>query len=512
MNDTVPTDLRVGRFVGSYRIERRLRGGGMAEIYLARAPAGMLDVERAVVLKALPTALASDAHWLSMFYDEARLAARLDHPNLVRVLDLLLDDGRPHIVMEYVNGRDLRLVLRRAQALGVALPPGLACHILAEVLAALAYVHSRRDASGRPLGLVHRDVSPANLMVTFAGGVKLIDFGIAKAAQQLRSELTAAGQFKGKCCYSAPEQVRCRDIDARTDLFAAGIVLWELVTGRRLFARPTDFDSLRAILNEPIPPLGAFAADVPEALEAIVARALAREPADRYASAETMRADLEAVIRAHSWPAGSLELERFMISLFADEPQTEAVAPSLEMSPEESEVATQIEVRLPDAQPMELSLDAELPDIDIELDELRPPPLPGAPPGPITPLPLAAPMRPRPLRRCRRPRRCRRRPRRRRRTRARCRWPRLAGPSRSRWRRDAGAARSSPPPSRSGSSAPPWPPRSACTAADARFTRVERRAAYELSARACRCDGAAPPRRRAARPPARGRAADPPSG
>ena len=391
MNDTVPTDLRVGGFVGSYRIERRLAGGGMAELFLARAPAGMLDVERAVVLKALPTALSSDVHWLSMFYDEARLAARLDHPNLVRVLDLLLEDGRPHIVMEYVDGRDLRLVLRRARALGMALPPGLSCHIVAEVLAALGYVHSRRDTSGRPLGLVHRDVSPANLMVTFTGGVKLIDFGIAKAAQQLRSELTAAGQFKGKCSYSAPEQVRCREIDARTDLFAVGIVLWELVTGRRLFARANDFESLRAILNEPIPQLGAFAADIPEALESIVVRALAREPADRYASAEAMRADLEAVIRAQSWPAGSLELERFMTSLFADEAETEALVPSLELPSAEGEAATQIEVRLPDPQPAELSLEAELPDIDIEIAELRPPPIPSEPPTSITPLPSVSP-------------------------------------------------------------------------------------------------------------------------
>lgn len=389
MNDTAPTDLRMGHFVGSYRIERRLTGGGMAELFLARAPAGMLDVERAVVLKALPTALASDAHWLSMFYDEARLAARLDHPNLVRVLDLLLEDGRPHIVMEYVDGRDLRLVLKRARSLGVALPRGLACHVVAEVLAALGYVHSRRDTSGRPLGLVHRDVSPANLMVTFTGGVKLIDFGIAKAAQQLRSELTAAGQFKGKCSYSAPEQVRCREIDARTDLFAAGIVLWELVAGRRLFARANDFESLRAILHEPIPPLGTFAADVPEALEAIVARALTREPADRYASAEEMRADLEAVIRAQSWPAGSLELERFMTSLFADEAKTEAVIPSLELPSSEGEGATQIEVRLPDPHPSERALEAELPDIDIEIAELRPPPVPSEPPTSITPLPAS---------------------------------------------------------------------------------------------------------------------------
>jgi serine/threonine protein kinase len=385
MNDTVPTDLRVGRFVGSYRIERRLTGGGMAELFLARAPAGMLDVERAVVLKALPSALASDAHWLSMFYDEARLAARLDHPNLVRVLDLLLDDGRPHIVMEYVDGRDLRLVLKRARALGVALPSGLACYIIAELLGALAYVHSRRDASGISLGLVHRDVSPANLMITFAGGVKLIDFGIAKAAQQLRSELTEAGQFKGKCCYSAPEQVRCREIDARTDLFAVGIVLWELVTGRRLFARVNDLDSLRAIMYEPIPPLRDFVADVPEALEAVVARALQREPADRYPSAETMRADLEAVIRAHSWPAGSLELERFMATLFADEPPLEAMAPSAETSADDAGAATQIEVRLPEAELPDAELpdaelsDAELPDIDIEVS--------ADPPTSITPLP-----------------------------------------------------------------------------------------------------------------------------
>ena len=390
MNDTVPIDSGVGRFVGSYRIERRLTGGGMAELFLARAPAGMLDVERAVVLKALPSALATDAHWLSMFYDEARLAARLDHPNLVRVLDLLLEDGRPHIVMEYVDGRDLRLVLRRARALGVAVPPGLACHVVAEVLAALAYVHSRRDASGRPLELVHRDVSPANLMVTFAGGVKLIDFGIAKAAQELRSELTAAGQFKGKCCYSAPEQVRCRAVDARTDLFAVGIVLWELVTGQRLFARESDLESLRAILYEPIPPLGAFVPNVPQALQTIVARALAREPGDRYPGAEAMRADLEAVIRATGWPAGSLELERFMASLFSDEAKAEAVLATPETSSADLDAATQIEVRLPDPQPSDDSDDAALLEIEIEVAHLQPPPLPSEVTS-ITPLPSPSP-------------------------------------------------------------------------------------------------------------------------
>jgi serine/threonine protein kinase len=390
MNDTVPTDLGIGRFVGCYRIERRLAGGGMAELFLARAPAGMLDVERAVVLKALPAALASDAHWLSMFYDEARLAARLDHPNLVRVLDLLLEDGRPHIVMEYVDGRDLRQVVRRARALGVALPPGLACHIVAEVLAALAYVHSRRDASGRSLDLVHRDVSPANLMVAFAGSVKLIDFGIAKAAQQLRSELTAAGQFKGKCSYSAPEQVRCRAVDARTDLFAVGIVLWELVTGQRLFARESDLESLRAVLYEPIPPLGAFAADIPEALESVVARALAREPGDRYPGAEAMRADLEAVIRAAGWPAGSLELERFMASLFADEARAEAAFPSAEMSSPDLDAATQIEVRLPDPQIGESSDEPELLDLEIEVAQLSPPPIPSEATS-VTPLPSPSP-------------------------------------------------------------------------------------------------------------------------
>jgi serine/threonine protein kinase len=390
MNDTVPIDSGVGRFVGSYRIERRLTGGGMAELFLARAPAGMLDVERAVVLKALPSALATDAHWLSMFYDEARLAARLDHPNLVRVLDLLLEDGRPHIVMEYVDGRDLRLVLRRARALGVAVPPGLACHVVAEVLAALAYVHSRRDATGRPLDLVHRDVSPANLMVTFAGGVKLIDFGIAKAAQELRSELTAAGQFKGKCCYSAPEQVRCRAVDGRADLFAVGVVLWELVTGQRLFARESDLESLRAILYEPIPPLGAFVPDVPQALETIVAQALAREPADRYPGAEAMRADLEAVIRATGWPAGSLELERFMASLFSDEARAEVVLPSPETSSADLDAATQIEVRLPDPEMSDDPDEAELLEIDIEVAQLQPPPLPSEATS-ITPLPSPSP-------------------------------------------------------------------------------------------------------------------------
>lgn len=374
------TCLDVGPFVGPYRIERRLVSGGMAELYLARAPDGMLEFQRTVVVKTLPSSLSSDAHWLSMFYDEARLAARLEHPNLVRVLDLLVDNDRPHIVMEYVDGCDLRTVLQRAVAVGIAWPPGLACHIVAEVLGALAYVHSRRDAHGRSQGLVHRDVSPANIMISFAGAVKLIDFGIAKAAQQLRSEMTAAGQFKGKFCYSSPEQVRCAAVDARTDLFSTGIVLWELMTGRRLFARENHFESLRAILHAPIPPLGLFARDVPPAIEVVVARALAREPAERYSNAEAMRADLEAVIRTQRWPASSMELECLMTSLFATEPKPDTVAPLVAKLSDPTEVATQIDVRCPDPQTTEIVLDRELADVDIEVVEPRSQPTPSEPP------------------------------------------------------------------------------------------------------------------------------------
>lgn len=301
-----------GSVVGGYRIERRLTTGGMAELFLARTPAGALQLERPVVLKALPPVLVDDYQWRSMFFNEARLAARLDHVNLVRVFDLLVEDDRPYIVMEYLDGHNLREVVRRGR-----LSYGLACHVVAEVLAGLAYVHDRKDACGRPLGLVHRDVSPTNIMLTFAGHIKLIDFGIAKASEAIRSDLTAAGQFKGKCSYSAPEQVRCRDVDRRSDLFAAGIVLWELLAGRRLFARASELESMRAILQDPIPPVRALAPEVPEALERVVARALERDPDQRYQRAEEMRDELERAVQAAGWPAGSLQVERLMRVRFA---------------------------------------------------------------------------------------------------------------------------------------------------------------------------------------------------
>jgi serine/threonine protein kinase len=322
-----PIAIMSGSFVGPYRVEQRLSVGGMAELFFARLPGGTLGVERPAVIKALTPALARNPQWRSMFHHEARVAALLDHPNLVRFLDLHVQQDRPYIVLEYVHGQNLRQVMRRALQRRVPIGLGPICRIVADVLAGLGHMHEQLDADGQPMPLIHRDVSPTNIMCTFAGTMKLVDFGIAKSSQpNLRADLTAAGQFKGKCAYSAPEQVRCNAVDARSDVFSTGIVLWELLTGKRLFMRRSELESMRAVVEGPIPPVAKFAPDVPPALAALCGRALERDPRLRYQSARDMRADLERIMIAERWDGTPLAIEQLMGLLFeADERRDGAV-------------------------------------------------------------------------------------------------------------------------------------------------------------------------------------------
>ena len=341
-----------------YVIERKLSEGGMAEVFLARQ--GCLEgFEKRVVLKSVLPRHADSEEFVKMLLNEARLAAKLDHPNLVQVVDLTELDGRHYIVMEYLHGENLRSIQRRAHERNTRLSLGVACRIVADVLAGLSYAHNQEDEQGKPLGLVHRDVSPPNILCTFNGTVKLIDFGIAKATLQASADITRAGQFKGKCAYMAPEQVRCRAVDARTDVFAAGIVLWELLTGRRLFGRKSEVESMVAIVNDTAPPAASVVPSLPPEIDEILQKALARSADERYASANEMRRDLEALMQQQGWQSNAMAVERELRALFLplelfDDGPTTATPPSDEMPVAEE---------LP-AQPVSMEMDADEPMAD----------------------------------------------------------------------------------------------------------------------------------------------------
>jgi eukaryotic-like serine/threonine-protein kinase len=302
-----------------YQPLRLLANGGMAELYLARVVGAEL-FEKLVVVKRVLPAQAGDPDVMARLVNEAKILAHLSHPNIVQILDLARDRDQLFIVMEYVDGADLRQILGRFAELGRRVPLGFACRVAADALAGLGYAHRRCSLDGKPLGLVHRDVSPANVMVSHEGGVKLLDFGIARS----RLQVTQARELKGKISYMSPEQVELRALDARSDLFAVGVILWEMVEGRPLFRRE-DVDQTVTAVRDCVVPAWSVA-EAPARLEALVRRALARAPDERPADADQMREELEALIREQRWPADALTVRRTMRELFG-EPQPAALAP-----------------------------------------------------------------------------------------------------------------------------------------------------------------------------------------
>ncbi len=274
------TAIPVGTRLGKYEVMSLLGCGGMAEIYLARAHEAAGVTQRVVIKRVLPQ-LVHDPEFVRMFVEEAKITALLDHPNIARVKEVGRASGEFFLALEYVHGVDLRQILRKRSELG-GFPRALALTIIAAVADALHHAHGH--------GVVHRDVSPSNVMVSHDGHVKVLDFGIAKAT---RTAMTRAGTIKGKVGYMSPEQCMAEDVDCRTDVFALGILLYELTVGRRLFRGDSDF----AVMNQIT--LGRFAIpssiepDYPPALESIVLRALALEPNDRFQTARDLAAAVE---------------------------------------------------------------------------------------------------------------------------------------------------------------------------------------------------------------------------
>jgi hypothetical protein len=382
---------------GRYQLVKTLATGGMAELFLARQ-VGPQGAEKLLVVKRILPHLSGNEEFTAMFLDEARIAARLDHPNIVQIFDLGVQDERYFLAMEYIHGEDLRRVWRQAERLGQPLPQSLVCRIIIEACAGLDHAHKRTDQAGRPLGIIHRDVSPQNILVSFEGGVKVVDFGIAKAADAMT--VTRAGVLKGKYAYMSPEQAAGQPLDHRSDVFALGVVLYELLTATRLFKRPTDLQTLEAVLECQLEPPWAVDARVPRDLGALVLRALAKDRTQRFPEACQLGAALEAWLLRHQLPSSASHLAAFMRHLYAERLAGEAAEGPF---PEHVEAAVQ--VRVP-ASPGPGEVDRDRPTRALRAPaadparDVAPPPAPGQVsttiltvqegPGPRRPVGLAA--------------------------------------------------------------------------------------------------------------------------
>ncbi|MBT8496153.1 MAG: serine/threonine protein kinase, partial [Deltaproteobacteria bacterium] len=308
--------LRPGTILGRYRIVSHLATGGMAEIYLARA-SGIANFEKLVVVKRILPFFATNSEFVEMFLDEARLSAGLHHPNIAQVFDIGDHQGNYFFTMEYVHGQDSRAVLKRNRRLGTRVPVPNVLEIVIQAAGALHYAHTQKGPDGESLGIVHRDVSPSNILITYDGTVKVVDFGVAKAAGRQRE--TRTGTLKGKISYMSPEQVAAEDLDARSDVFALGILFWELVTNRKLFDGPTEISVLQQVAEGAVMPPSALCPNIPPPLDDIVMKALARRPEDRFQSAQELQSALEHFAHDAKLMTSPRSLARYMRETFADE-------------------------------------------------------------------------------------------------------------------------------------------------------------------------------------------------
>lgn len=312
----------MGERFGHYEIMRRLAAGGMAEVLLAKQTS-LGGFERLVCLKRILAHLGGQEEFLRMFMDEARIAANLIHPNVAQIYDISQEGGQYYIAMEYVRGEDLRRVYNQEVGAGNAIPKHIAALIIMGAAAGLDYAHRQTNLQGAPLGIVHRDVSPQNILVTYDGHVKLIDFGVAKAAGKLNQ--TRAGVLKGKYSYMSPEQASGDPLDGRTDIFALGITLYEITTGTRLFKRDNELETLHAVIACNVKPPREVVPNYDEDLERIVLRALAYDVDSRYTTAGELEHDLERYLLHRGHPTSATSLAGYMQELFADKLSDEAL-------------------------------------------------------------------------------------------------------------------------------------------------------------------------------------------
>jgi len=285
----------------------------MAEVLIANAT-GIEGFERYVVLKRIHSSQAGNKSFVQMFLDEARLAASLHHQHIVQVHDIGQDNGEYFFTMEYIHGEDLRHILQKVASRKQQVPIEHVLTIVIAAASALHYAHEHRGADRTPLNIVHRDISPSNILVGFDGSIKVVDFGIAKAAT--RTDQTKSGVLKGKVAYMSPEQCRGKSVDRRCDVYALGIVLYELLTARRLFKADSDFMTMSAIVASRIPPPSTRRPGLAPELEAIVLKALAKTTSDRYQTADEMRRALEQYASSAGIRTSTTALGDYLLQLF----------------------------------------------------------------------------------------------------------------------------------------------------------------------------------------------------
>jgi len=289
-------ELKQGSRLGNYELVLRIGRGGMAAVWVARERGATAKDDRLVAVKTMLTELADESEFVKMFLDEVRLVRSIRHPNVVDVYDVGEDEGVMWMSMEWVEGESLHTVIAEAGKRR-AIPPELAVRIIADAAAGLHAAHELRDLDGSPRGVVHRDISPHNILIGTNGSVKLVDFGVAKAVGRI-SEATRAGQLKGKFGYMSPEQATGKPVDRRSDIFSLGIVLFELTTSRRLFRGEHDVETLRLVISGSIPRPSQIDARYPLELERIVLKALERNINQRYQTAAELEHDLRAYLKA----------------------------------------------------------------------------------------------------------------------------------------------------------------------------------------------------------------------
>jgi serine/threonine protein kinase/predicted ATPase len=314
-------------FAGRYTLEQKLASGGMAEVFLARQ-AGIEGFEKLVVLKRILPHQSDNPEFVRMFLDEARIAADLSHPNVVNIFDAGQADGQYFITMEYLRGRDVSAVFHETSRRKEPFALGVTLHLLIDAARGLHAAHTKTDLQGRALRIVHRDISPPNLFVTRDGVTKVLDFGIAHAA--IRSTWTEVGVVKGKLAYLSPEQLEAQELDGRADQFALGIVAWELLTGQRLFQKPSDAEALRAILEHRIPSPSSLIESIPRGVEDVVLKMLAGDRADRYPTCAAAADALESWLDETRTPHSSHRVALALKDLFPDSAPTGTTGPALQ--------------------------------------------------------------------------------------------------------------------------------------------------------------------------------------
>jgi len=298
-----------------YRVIDRLAAGGMAEVFRAES-AGLEGFKKKVAIKRVLPHLSEKKRFISMFLDEARLSAYLSHSNCVQVFDIGVGDNTYFIVMEYVDGADLKVVMEWMRKSNRIFPVEHAVYIAVKICEGLSYAHELTDESGKSLAIIHRDMSPPNVLITKYGEVKIVDFGLAKASTQL--EKSEPGIIKGKFSYLSPEAATGQDVDIRTDLFAVGVILWEMLAGRKLFQGESDFETVRLVQKAEIPPIDQFHPNVNATLRAIIAKGLARDPAHRYQTARDFGRELTTWLFATATTVGAFDIANMVQSVVKD--------------------------------------------------------------------------------------------------------------------------------------------------------------------------------------------------